>query len=385
MTVSMADLRSLGERFDSRPQHSYSLPARVYIQPDYFKFEQEAIFHKSWQYVCQAEQLRKPGDYIAFDIQGQPIVAMRDKAGELRAFYNVCRHRGHELIKGQGSNLQSLVCPYHAWSYHLDGKLYAARNSQSMENFHFDDFGLIPVKIEEFCSMIFANLDPQATSLAVQSGDLAREVESYAPYIYSLTHARSLTYRIKANWKVVIDNFLECYHCTTAHKDFVDLVDVDNYKVITHDIYSSQIAPAGKQSNSAYNIDGGVVQNFVTWWLWPNTVLSNFPGTRNWMVWKIIPVEAEATFETLDIFFEEPTPSSQELEAIEYIDKVLQKEDIDIIESVQRGMNTPAYEQGRFACDLNNGGQSEHGVHHFHSLYLKMVNQYLQLNLGISK
>jgi choline monooxygenase len=115
MTVSIADLQSLADRFDPLPQYSYSLPARAYIQPGYLAVERETIFYKSWQYVCQAEQLRQPGDYIAFNIQGRPIVAVRDRAGVLRAFYNVCRHRGHELVQGQGS-LKSIVCPYHAWT-----------------------------------------------------------------------------------------------------------------------------------------------------------------------------------------------------------------------------------------------------------------------------
>ena len=100
MTVSLADLQSLADRFDPVPQRSYSLPARAYIQPGYLVVERQAIFYKSWQYVCQVAQLCQPGDYVALDIQGRPVVAVRDRAGVLRAFYNVCRHRGHELVQG---------------------------------------------------------------------------------------------------------------------------------------------------------------------------------------------------------------------------------------------------------------------------------------------
>jgi choline monooxygenase len=238
----------------------------------------------------------------------------------------------------------------------------------------------MPVQTEEFCGMIFVNLDLQAIPLGIQSGNLAQEIKHCAPNLATLTHAHRLTYRLKANWKSVVDNFLECYHCAIAHKDFVSLVDMDRYTVTTHGIYSSHIAPAGKHTNSAYSVTGAEVQDHAVWWLWPNTCLLRYPGAGNWMVWRFIPGEAEITAETFDFFFEQPTPSPPQWEAIEYIDKVLQKEDINIVESVQRGMNTPAYEQGRFVCDLNGGGESEHAVHHFHSLYLEAIEKYLNVS-----
>nr|WP_293066941.1 SRPBCC family protein [Moorena sp. SIO4A5] len=250
-----------------------------------------------------------------------------------------------------------------------------------MEDFNFDDFGMVSVQIEEFCNMVFVNLNPEATPLAIQSGELAREILEYAPDLGTLTHSYRLTYHLKANWKIAVDNFLECYHCQVAHKDLVTLLDMRNYQVTTYDIYSSQIAPASMtSSNSAYNVEGASVQDHFLWWLWPNTGLLRYPGDPNWMVWHFIPVDAETTIETFDFFFQESTPTAQQMEAIEYIDKVLQKEDIDIIESVQRGMKTPAYEKGgRFVvCSGDDKGETEHGVHHFHSLYFKAIDQYLQ-------
>ncbi|MGB8689367.1 MAG: aromatic ring-hydroxylating dioxygenase subunit alpha [Microcoleus sp.] len=379
MTISIRELQTLTEHFNSDPKCSYSLPARAYIKPDFLDIEREAIFYNSWQYVCHVEQLRHPGDYIAFDIQGQSIVAVRDRAGVLRAFYNVCRHRGHELVKDRG-NIKTFVCPYHAWNYNLDGTLHSARHSKTIADFHCDDFGMMPVQIEEFCHMIFVNLNPEAKPLSLQSGELAREILQYAPDLETLTHSYRLTYRVKGNWKIVVDNFLECYHCSVAHKDLVTLLDMRNYQVTTYDNYSSQIGPVSATSNSAYNVEGASVQEHYLWWLWPNTGLLRYPGDPNWMVWHFIPVDAETTIETFDFFFQEPTPTPQQMEAIEYIDKVLQQEDIDIIESVQRGMNTPAYEKGgRFVvCSGNDKGETEQGVHHFHGLYLKAIDRYLQ-------
>jgi choline monooxygenase len=154
-----------------------------------------------------------------------------------------------------------------------------------------------------------------------------------------------------------------------------------NYQVTTHGIYSSQIGPAGKKdNNTAYNVEGATVQQHLLWWLWPNTGLSRYPGGPNWIIWNFIPVDADNTIETFDFFFPNSTPNAQQMEAIEYVDKVLQKEDIDIIESVHRGMKTPACEKGgRFVvCDGKNKGETEHGVHHFQSVYLKAIEQYIQ-------
>ena len=376
MPLALDDLRSLSDRFDALPHRSYSLPARAYTQSDYLDVEIKAMFFKSWQYVCHIEQLAEPGSYTALDIQGQPIVVLRDGEGLIKAFYNVCRHRGHELLSGSGK-VKTIVCPYHAWCFHLDGSLYAARHSDTVEDFDFTDYGLMPVQVETFCSMVWVNLDPDAPALALQSGGLEQEITSYAPDIAKLTHSHRLTYSIKANWKSVVDNFLECYHCAVAHKDFVSLVDMDNYKVTTHGVYSSHIAPANKSNNSAYSVEDASVQDHAVWWLWPNTCLLRYPGSPNWMVWRFIPVSSELTAETFDFFFEEPKPSAQQMEAIDYIDKILQKEDIDIVESVQRGMNTPAYEEGRYVCDIHGTGASEHAVHHFHGLYLDAIAKYV--------
>ena len=376
MSLSIQELQSLGKGFDALPNRSFSLPAKAYVQSSYLDVEREEIHYKSWQYVCHIEKLKNPGDYTAFDIQGRPVVALRDRGGELRAFYNVCRHRGHELLSGEG-NTKTIVCPYHAWCYDLKGNLFSARYTKQVENFDMADFSLMPIQVEVFCGMVFVNLDNSAESLAVQSGNLRQEIESYAPDIADLTFAHRLTYTIKANWKSVVDNFLECYHCSTAHKDFVTLVDIDNYTVTTHGIYSSHISPAGKSNNSAYSVEGAAVQDHAVWWLYPNTCLLRYPGAPNWMVWRFIPVDAETTYETFDFFFEQAEPLPAQMEAIKYIDEVLQKEDIDIVESVQRGMHTPAYEQGRFVCDLSSG-ESEHAVHHFHSLYLKAIERRIQ-------
>lgn len=369
MSVTLRDIEEIKSGFDPVAARSYSLPSRFYIEPDSLEFEKRAIFHRSWQFVCHGEKLKGPGSYIAFDVQGQSIVALRDGEGTLRAFYNVCRHRAHELLSGEG-HTKLITCPYHAWAYTLDGRLRAVRNEERIENFDKADFCLMPVQIEAFCDLIFVNLDSNAIPLKEQSGGLGEEVLSYAPDIANLTHAHRLTYTIKANWKAVVDNFLECYHCPVAHRDFCSLVEMDTYKVTTHGIFSSHMAKAGRADNSAYDVADATVQDHAVWWLWPNMSLMRYPGAGNFMVWQFIPAGPEETYEIFDFFFEKPEPSEAEMEAIRYIDEVLQQEDIGLCESVQRGMRTPAFERGRFMADPGGSGMSEHGVHHFHGLLL---------------
>ena len=278
------------------------------------------------------------------------------------------------MLKGEG-RIKTITCPYHAWVYGLDGRLKRARRSELIENFDKDEVLLLPVQVEVFCHLVFVNLDADAAPLAEQSHDLSNEVAAYAPDIGELTFAHRLTYNIRANWKAVVDNFLECYHCPTAHKDFVTLVEMDTYKVKTHGIYSSHMAKAGRQNNKAYAIDDASVTDHAVWFLWPNTTLMRYPGRGNFMVWRFTPVGPEETYEEFDFFFETASPNEAEMQAITFIDKILQPEDIGLVESVQRGMRTPAFNQGRYMIDPDGSGMSEHAVHHFHGLILDAYAQ----------
>lgn len=360
---------AISRGFDANPSRTMSLNKDAYVRPDWFNADLQAIFARSWQWVCHVEKLRNPGDYLAVSVAGHPIAVVRDREGKLRAFYNVCKHRAHHLLEGAG-NTTRIMCPYHAWTYKLDGQLVRAPHTETLEDFNAKDICLDQVQVEEFCGFIYVNLDPSAASLVSQSGDLETEIRHWAPDIDQLTFARRLIYEIKSNWKNVIDNFLECYHCPTAHKDFCTLVDMDTYKVTTHGIYSSHMADAGKSANSAYDTSNAKVQTHAVWWLWPNTCLMRYPGRSSMIVLNVIPAGPDRTLETYDFYLETPEPDAAEVEAIRYIDEVLQPEDIGLVESVQRGMNTPAFTQGRIVNDPDGLGQSEHAVHHFHGLVL---------------
>jgi phenylpropionate dioxygenase-like ring-hydroxylating dioxygenase large terminal subunit len=367
--VTLDDVRRVASGYDPDPARSMSLRAEAYTDPRWSVADLEAIFARSWQWVCHVERLAEPGSYVSAMIAEMPIVVVRDRAGELRAFYNVCKHRAHELLSGHGTT-RNIVCPYHAWTYDLTGRLQGARRADRMETFDKSQICLDQVQVEEFGGFVYVNLDPNAARLADQAPDLAADIAQWAPDVASLTHAKRLTYDVKTNWKNVIDNFLECYHCHIAHKEFVDLVDMETYEVKTHGIWSSHFAAAGKQENSAYDVSQATVTQHAVWWLWPNTCLLRYPGRGNFMVFQVLPAGTDRTRETWDFFLESTELDDAEKQSVRYVDEVLQQQDISLVESVQRGMNTPAFDQGRIVYDSNGSGLSEHGVHHFHRLVL---------------
>lgn len=375
-SLTQQDYQRIAGGYDQNPAAAMSLKAEAYTDPAWFALEQNAIFAKSWQWVCHVEKVREPGQYVTATIAGRSIVVLRDREGVLRAFYNVCKHRAHELLEGEGT-ANHIMCPYHAWVYRLDGGLHRAPHTESLVGFNKDEICLDAVRVEAFCGFIYVNLDSNAAPLAEQSGDLGREIMYWAPEVEELTFGHRLTYDIKSNWKNVVDNFLECYHCPTAHKDFCTLVDMDTYKVTTHGMYSSHMADAGQNANSAYDVSNAAVKTHAVWWMYPTTCIMRYPGRPSMIILNIIPMGPDRTLETYDFYLVDQTPDEAEKEAIRYLDEVLQVEDIGLVESVQRGMATPAFDQGRIVHDPEGSGKSEHAVHHFHGLVLDAYKQEL--------
>jgi choline monooxygenase len=255
----------------------------------------------------------------------------------------------------------------------MDGRLRTAVGQKRVEGFEAQEFGLRPVRLEEYAGFIFVNLDQDASPFRDQAGTLAADMAQYCDVVPTLKFAHRLTYELKANWKNVVDNFLECYHCSAAHPAFVDLVDIQNYRTKTYGIYSSHISPPGRSDNTAYQLPAGEERDFAAWWVWPNVTFNIFPGAPNITVLHIMPTGPETTKEHFDVFLLEDKPSESEWQAIRYIDEVLQPEDIGLVESVQRGLHSKGYSQGRLMVDKDRTFNSEHGLHHFHAMVLEKL------------
>ncbi|MFT3989472.1 aromatic ring-hydroxylating oxygenase subunit alpha [Aestuariivirga sp.] len=356
-------------RFSRDPEKSFTLPARYYIDPQIYEREKREIFYRAWNYGCHVSQVAAPGSFATVQVADQNIAILRGQDGVLRAFHNVCSHRAHELLKGCGT-AKLITCPYHAWTYHTDGRLRSAVGQKSVSGFQAEEFALKPVQLEVYAGFVFVNLDMEAPPLRSQAGDLEQEMLKACPKIADLTFAYRLTYEVKGNWKNVVDNFLECYHCQVAHPAFVELVDIQNYRTKTHGIYSSHISPPGSCANAAYSFSKDEERDYSAWWLWPNVTFGVFPGTDNVLMFHMLPTGPETTVEHLDFYTVSPALSQSQEDAKRYLDEVLQPEDITLVESVQRGLHSIAYNQGRFIIDRGRTFMSEHGLHHFHSLVL---------------
>ena len=223
--------------------------------------------------------------------------------------------------------------------------------------------------------MVFINLDSEAASLKGQTGELENEIHQSCPDVDGLVFAQRDDFNLACNWKIAVDNFLECYHCAVAHKDFVDLVDMDSYKTVAKGIYSSQIPSTPKSLNSsAFSFERGDVDfGYAGWFLWPTLTIWIYPGEENLSVLQINPAGLGKTTEYQNWFLPDTKVSKQQKDAMAYQKEVLQPEDISLCESIQRGLQSKAYNQGRFMVDQGLTELSEHAVHHFQTMVVKAI------------
>jgi phenylpropionate dioxygenase-like ring-hydroxylating dioxygenase large terminal subunit len=346
------------------PARSFSLPGWAYTDPDIFELEKREIFQKTWQYAGAIDALERPGDYITVQAIDQSLIIIRGDDGDLKGFHNVCQHRGHQLLAGRGC-VAAISCPYHAWAYRLDGTLRNARGAERTEGFDAGAFGLKPVRVEVLAGkLVFYNLDMDARPLGEQVGDLVEDIRREVPDFDRLKFASPeplgeemtrMLAPMKANWKVVMDNFLECYHCRCAHPGFSDDVIMESYKTTAHGLWS-------KQKGGTRRPNGAEV---VFWSLFPNTTFST--TTRSGPNFSarvfVTPISATLTARHRADLFRVPG---------EPVDDQrpdwgpLGQEDRDICESVQRGLMSMGYDAGRFIYDFEHGETSEEAVHLFH-------------------
>ena len=275
------------------------------------------------------------GSFLAADVGGIPVLATRDTAGELRAFINVCRHRGAVLTEGCGTRT-TIQCHYHAWTYDLDGTLRAAPRSEREAEFDFAAWSLLPASVGTWGPFLFVNPDPEAPSLEEHLGDLpeilARDIDVDAVAFHS-----RVTFGANANWKIVVENFLECYHCPTAHPGFSAEVDVhpDRYLLEAHPTFAAQFATA-KQTGERGQFH----------LLYPSTGINVFPGPANLSIGPISPNGTGRTERYLDYFFAPDVDPAWRDEFFAFDDQI-GREDTVLVESVHRGMASGVLDHGR--------------------------------------
>ncbi|NJM82752.1 MAG: Rieske 2Fe-2S domain-containing protein [Tabrizicola sp.] len=191
-----------------------AMPKSVYTSPEFAAAEQRHIFARDWLCAGRAEALPNPGDYLTMEIAGEPVIILRDREGRLRGLSNVCRHRMSTLLEGRGT-VKSIVCPYHAWTYNLDGTLRGAPAMTLNETFCKDQVALPPVRVENWLGWIMVTLNPDAPDPAIRLQDVERLVGYLDMANYRETFRE--TFRWATNWKVLAENFMESYHLPVCH------------------------------------------------------------------------------------------------------------------------------------------------------------------------
>jgi choline monooxygenase len=340
-----------------------TLPAEWYTDPKRFEREEQRIFAAGWNYVGRAEQVEKAGDFLTGRVGKIPVVVVRDEAGMIRAYANVCRHRGSELVLQASGSRRTLQCHYHAWTWDLDGTLRAAPHCQEQEGFNKADFPLTPLGVETFGPFIFINPGPASRSLESTLGQLPAIIRSAGANIDSLKFRERREYAIQANWKVVVENFLECYHCSVSHPGFAELIDLERYQVISYDRCSVQRGPLKVSGRAKHNdaFASGAGREGIYTYVWPNFMLNVYPGGGNVSTNLIRPIDENHSVAVYEFFFSETMPEDQQRAMVDFIDQV-QQEDIIIVESVQRGLRSGFYKQGQLILSRENG------IQHFQKL-----------------
>ena len=207
--------QKVGEQQD---KPGYAMDQYFYRSHLVHEKELDQIIYKSWLYAGHISQLAKPGDYLQFEVGEDAIIIARDEGGAIHALFNICRHRGARVCEEPSGNRKTFVCPYHGWVYNMDGSLRAARAMEALEGFDAADYGLRAAKVCIYEGLIFINCDPAAADFAAAMDTIAPALRPYDLSTAKVAHSQ--VYKVSANWKLALENYLECYHCATAHRAY---------------------------------------------------------------------------------------------------------------------------------------------------------------------
>lgn len=351
-----------------------TLLPEAYTSEEFFAIEQERVFAKSWVPVGCTSQVEKTGQVIVTEVAGRSIIVTRDKAGELRAYYNVCRHRAAKLLDEgrQAIRTNRIRCPYHSWTYDLEGNCLGTPlfegsdipkdqrgifDMSDVKGFDRADFGLLPVRVESWGFLVFVNLDPDAAPLEEYLGDLPERCSGYRLDEWHV--AREKRYEIASNYKLIGENFMEFYHLPWVHPELVEVSRMeDHYRWQGPGMYMgfcttpiSQNSGAGGWQGlpSVGSLSGTDAESGRFIWLFPNTAVSILPNHSFVMI-----TRPDGPGRTVEDTFLLAHPESlgspdaeRELDQLAKFWDLVNLQDVEIVERVQKGISNPAYRGGR--------------------------------------
>jgi glycine betaine catabolism A len=352
-----------------------SLPSSYYLSEEIFAQEKEKIFCREWFCAAREEQIALPGDYLVLDIAAESILLVRTKEGEIKAHYNVCRHRGTRLVPGQDDiapedlkfsggvlGTSGIRCPYHQWTYALDGRLLSTPHLKESEAFCKQDLSLYPVGVEEWGGFIFLNLSPaeafqQGRTLEKQMGGAIERTKRYP--LRDLRAARRIVYDVHANWKIVMENYNECYHCGAVHPELCEVVPAFRQQGgnglewengVPHKEGATTFTWTGKTSREPFpglNEDEKVRHKGEL--IYPNLMMSlACEHVAAFMLWPTSPQKTKVICDFLFHPSEMKKPSFNPSDSVDFWDLV-NRQDWEICKRVQQGISARVHEFGYYA------------------------------------
>jgi choline monooxygenase len=336
-------------------------PSSWYVDPRIFELERSTVFARSWQAVGRVDQLREPGRYITGELAGERILVIRGNDEVLHGFFNVCRHHAAAVITKAEGRTETLRCPYHGWTYNLDGALIVTPEFAGVRSFDRSANGLTPVQTALWEGLVFVKLLPEGPSLEDFLGsDLARQIRPLS--LEKLLWMERRTYTLKCNWKVFVDNYLDGgYHVPHLHQGLNSVLDAAKYQIETGERFCLQSSPisAEKADEQAAAVRKG--NRALYYWIYPNLMINWYEGVMDTNV--VRPLGIDHTEVVFDFYFTDISDAARgnNLASIA-VSELIQAEDLAICESVQGGLASRAYTAGRLSV------RREAGEHLFHKL-----------------
>ena len=355
-------LSELLDLYDSSAplEEAYTLPAAWYLDERIERLERDQVFGRNWIAVGRVDQAAVPGQFFTVELAREPLVVVRGADGELRAFYNVCRHHAAAVANVPCGIAEHLRCPYHGWTYGLDGSLKGAPEFSGVCNFDRAKNGLQPVRVATWEQFIFVTLDTATPSLESFLGDLRARM---TPLSLSNIHFfERKSYTLGCNWKVYVDNYLDGgYHVPHLHKGLNSVLDYKEYTIENSERYSLQSSPMVVSQEDASFAATRTGERAYYYWLYPNFMINVYEGVMDTNL--VLPLAPDKCLVQFDFFFADISDDKKRYnaESVAVSDRV-QDEDVDICESVQRGLRSRAYGSGRLSV------RREAGEHLFHRL-----------------
>lgn len=315
-----------------------TLPWSYYSDHAVLDRERRFLFAHSWHYVGNIHDLPRAGSSYPVDVAGLPIVVTRDRSDELRALINVCAHRG-TVVCSAPEERDTLVCPYHAWRYELDGRLKSAPRSDREPGFDASIHGLEQVGLGRWGPFLFVSASSASMPFDEWIADVPEKVAACGIDVDDLVFRTRWTTTLETNWKVSVENFLECYHCRIAHPGFSKAIATgpDEYVLETAPTYSTQYGPVRENWSGEFDPRGPISRGQFHL-LYPNTVINIMPGHPNMSIGPVTPTTPTRTHRMLDYFFGSGLDEGW-IEDMMKFDAQVGAEDTILVETMQRGLN----------------------------------------------